>query len=212
MEFEYNKEHVITAVRQNIRFLNLVVILIVSTLILVNAKFLTQLLDYIPINSVVTLLIVLCGLMTGITFLIKKISYTAMDKIVEYSDKIDSLLIAKQEEINERRIAQEQLIKAHDELESKVKERTAELSKTVEILEEQISERKRAEETIQLQLSRLNVLHSIETAINASLDLNFTLEHLISQVIHQLGVDAATILLLNQETLVPDTVPIPPCF
>jgi HD-GYP domain-containing protein (c-di-GMP phosphodiesterase class II) len=206
MELEYNKEHVITAVRQNIRFLNLVVILIISTLILVNAKFLTSLLNYIPMNSVVTLLIVLCGLMTGITFLIKKISYTAMNKLVEYSDKIDSLLVAKQAEINERRIAEEKLIKAHDELESKVEERTVELSKTVEILEEQISERRRAEETIQLQLSRLNVLHSIETAINASLDLNFTLEHLVSQVINQLGVDAATILLLNQETLVLDYV------
>ncbi len=206
MELEYNKEHVINAVKQNIRFLNLVVILIISTLILVNTKFLTSLLDYIPMNSVITLLIVLSGLMAGIIFLIKKISYTAMNKLVEYSDKIDALLITKQTEITERKMAEERLIKAHDELEYRVEERTVELSKTVEIMEEQISERKRAEETIQLQLSRLHVLHSIETAINASLDLNFTLEHLISQVINQLGVDAATILLLRQETLILDYV------
>jgi HD-GYP domain-containing protein (c-di-GMP phosphodiesterase class II) len=46
------------------------------------------------------------------------------------------------------------------------------------------------------------VLHSIETAINSSLDLHFTLEHLINQVITQLNVDASTILLLNNDTQV----------
>jgi HD-GYP domain-containing protein (c-di-GMP phosphodiesterase class II) len=199
-ELEYNKKDVLNAVRRNIRVLNSIVILIVFTLLLVNTKFLTSVLEYIPVNSVVTLLIVVSGLIVGIIFLIKNISDTAMKKLVEYSDKIDALLIAKQKEITERQQAEDRLKKAHDELEDRVEERTIELSKIVGTLEEQIAERKKAEEIIQLQLSRLNVLRSIETAINSSLDLNFTLEHLVSQVINQLSVDAATILLLNQET------------
>jgi len=63
-----------------------------------------------------------------------------------------------------------------------------------------ITERKRAEETIQLQLKRLNTLRSIEKAITSSLDLRVTLDMLLNQATTQLGIDAAAILLLNQHT------------
>ncbi|MEK7271414.1 MAG: HD domain-containing phosphohydrolase, partial [Nitrospirota bacterium] len=63
-----------------------------------------------------------------------------------------------------------------------------------------ITERKRAEETIQLQLKRLNTLRSIEKAITSSLDLSVTLDMLLNQATTQLGIDAAAILLLNQHT------------
>ena len=63
-----------------------------------------------------------------------------------------------------------------------------------------ITERKRAEETIQLQLKRLNTLRSIEKAITSSLDLSVTLDVLLNQATTQLGIDAAAILLLNQRT------------
>jgi putative nucleotidyltransferase with HDIG domain len=126
------------------------------------------------------LVVVAVGLLVGVIYLIKKISNTAISKLAEYTDKIDSLM---------------------GELEIKVEERTAELSETVGKLKEQITERKRAEDVIQLQLSRLNVLHSIETAINSSHeDLTSTLNHIVDQVTMQLGINAATILLLNQDT------------
>jgi HD-GYP domain-containing protein (c-di-GMP phosphodiesterase class II) len=63
-----------------------------------------------------------------------------------------------------------------------------------------ITERRRSEEKIQLQLKRLNVLHSIEKAITESVDINITLDILLKQVITQMGIDAASILLLNQNT------------
>ncbi len=63
-----------------------------------------------------------------------------------------------------------------------------------------ISGRKHAEELIQRQLNRLNVLHSIEKAVNSSLDLHDTLEHLVNEVTVQLGINAATVLLLNRKT------------
>ncbi len=58
-------------------------------------------------------------------------------------------------------------------------------------------ERKRAEEQIRLHLQRLDALHSIDMAITASLDLSVILNLLINHAITQLGVDAASVLLLN---------------
>ena len=63
-----------------------------------------------------------------------------------------------------------------------------------------ITERKLYEELIQLQLKRLNTLHSVEKAITTSLDLHVTLDILLDQVTTQLGIDAAAVLLFNQHT------------
>ncbi|MDP3297903.1 MAG: HD domain-containing phosphohydrolase [Thermodesulfovibrionia bacterium] len=63
-----------------------------------------------------------------------------------------------------------------------------------------ITERKRFEEKIQLQLKRLNVLRDVEKAVSSSIDLHFTLDSLLNQVTSQIGIDAATVLLLNQQT------------
>jgi GAF domain-containing protein len=178
VEIDYNKTSVIDAIKHNIRVLNLIVLLIVSTLVLINTKFLSSFLNYISLDSVVKLVVVAVGLLVGVIYLIKKISNTAISKLAEYTNTINSLM---------------------GELEIKVEERTAELSETVGKLEEQVAERKRAEDVIQLQLSRLNVLHSIETAINSSHDdLTSTLNHIVDQVTMRLGINAATILLLNQ--------------
>jgi putative nucleotidyltransferase with HDIG domain len=53
----------------------------------------------------------------------------------------------------------------------------------------------------QRRLQRISALHAIDQAISASLDLNFVLEVLLGQVISQLRVDAAAILLFNAVTL-----------
>ncbi|MBI4679741.1 MAG: HD domain-containing protein [Nitrospirae bacterium] len=63
-----------------------------------------------------------------------------------------------------------------------------------------ITERKHYEELTQLQLKRLNTLHSVEKAITTSLDLHVTLDILLDQVTTQLGIDAAAMLLFNQHT------------
>jgi putative nucleotidyltransferase with HDIG domain len=63
-----------------------------------------------------------------------------------------------------------------------------------------ITERKRAEETVQRQLKRLNALRSIDMAITASLDLRVTLDLLLEEVASLINIDASTVLLLNQQT------------
>jgi len=60
-----------------------------------------------------------------------------------------------------------------------------------------ITGRKQAEEKIRHQLERLNSLRTIDTAISSSFDIHVTLDIVLQQVLSQLGVDAAAILLVN---------------
>ncbi len=62
-----------------------------------------------------------------------------------------------------------------------------------------VTDRKRGEEKIQRQLELLASLREIYQAINASENPDHALEILLTQFTRQLGVDAADILLLNEE-------------
>lgn len=66
-----------------------------------------------------------------------------------------------------------------------------------------ITEHKQAEENIQRQLKRLNGLRAIDTAISSSFDVHVTLDIVLQQVLSQLGVDAAAVLLFDphQQTM-----------
>ncbi len=66
---------------------------------------------------------------------------------------------------------------------------------------EDVTPRRRAEEKIRRQLNRLGALRRIDLAISGSLDLRVTLSVVLDQVVNQLGVDAAAVLLLNPHTL-----------
>ncbi len=63
-----------------------------------------------------------------------------------------------------------------------------------------ITTHKQNELTIRRQLDRLAALRSIDLAITSSLDLNLTLSLLVTQVMTQLDIDAASILLLDPNT------------
>ena len=70
----------------------------------------------------------------------------------------------------------------------------------IEGIARNITEHKLAEEQIQKQLQRLSALRTIDMAITSSHDLRITLAILLENVIIQLGVDAADILLFNPYT------------
>ncbi|MFH1320769.1 MAG: PAS domain S-box protein [Bacteroidota bacterium] len=66
------------------------------------------------------------------------------------------LLQATVRDITERKKAEEALRKAHDELEMRVRERTAELGKANEILQKEINVRKKTEENLRIKNRELN--------------------------------------------------------
>jgi PAS domain S-box-containing protein len=64
-----------------------------------------------------------------------------------------------------------------------------------------ITERKKAEQHIRVQLDRLNALHNIDNVISSSFDLRTTLEIFMEHVTAQLNVDAVSVLLLNKHSM-----------
>ncbi|MDO8283098.1 MAG: PAS domain S-box protein [Thermodesulfovibrionia bacterium] len=64
-----------------------------------------------------------------------------------------------------------------------------------------VTERKKSEEMLQRHIKRINALHSIDIAITSSIDLRVTLDIFLEQVISQLGLDAAAVLLLDEASM-----------
>ncbi len=62
-----------------------------------------------------------------------------------------------------------------------------------------ISDRKQFEKSLSQQIERLRALHTIEEAINSSMDLHTILNLLVQQIVEQLQVDAASVLLVNTQ-------------
>ncbi len=64
-----------------------------------------------------------------------------------------------------------------------------------------ITDRKRDEESIERQLKFMTALSDIGMAISSTLDMRVTLNILLDRLTSQLGVDAADVMLLDQDTL-----------
>lgn len=76
--------------------------------------------------------------------------------------RLDETVAAVTKEASERKRAEEELQKAHDELERRVQERTAELSQTLDRLESEMKEREQAQEQLRLLSVRLMTLRDEE--------------------------------------------------
>lgn len=65
--------------------------------------------------------------------------------------------------------------------------------------QEELRQRRETEKRLQLQLKRLSALQDINMAITTNIDLQIPLYLLLEQVTEQLGVDAADVLLFDEE-------------
>jgi HD-GYP domain-containing protein (c-di-GMP phosphodiesterase class II) len=72
-----------------------------------------------------------------------------------------------------------------------------EKARLFKVVQQELAERERAEKQLQLQLQRMNALRSIDISIVNTYMLDASLDVLLEQVITQLEVDAAAVLLLN---------------
>ena len=95
-------------------------------------------------------------------------------------------------DISEPKRAEEALRKAHDELEERVQERTAELAEANEALRAQITERKRR--TVELS----TVLETTK-AVSSTLDLEEVLALIAEQMVKATGVDGCVLSRWDQE-------------
>ncbi len=105
------------------------------------------------------------------------------------------------EDVTERKRAQEALQKAHDELEVRVKERTAELRAINDQLQLEIAERRQVEATEHEQRTLAEALRDTAALLNSTLDLDQVLDRILSQIGRVVPHDTASIVLLDAGTV-----------
>lgn len=99
----------------------------------------------------------------------------------------------------ERKAAEQELRKAHDELELRVEERTAELEASSIQLRKEIAERKRAEADTQRRLRETTLLSTVTAAMASAADTAEALHNVCAELAHFLKVPQAGFAMLNPQ-------------
>jgi PAS domain S-box-containing protein len=104
-------------------------------------------------------------------------------------------------DVTETRRAQEDLKKAHDELESRVEERTADLCRAVAQLHREIGKRKHTENSLRQLVDELDSINRVSAAMNSSLLPDQVLKCAHDEVFSALGPDMMVAYLRQGNTL-----------
>ena len=98
-----------------------------------------------------------------------------------------------------QRKKREQLREAKDELERRVQDRTQALATAVKALESEVAQHKLAQQKLQTQLERLNLLDQITRAIGERLDLRSIFQVVIRSLEDSLPIDFGCVCLYNPQ-------------
>jgi signal transduction histidine kinase len=115
----------------------------------------------------------------------------------EGSDELTDLAVAINQMLGALKRSQTALKTAHDELEQRVEERTAELTQTNEALLAEITERTRAQIAEREQRAFAEALREVTGALTSTLDLDEVLEGILANVGLVVQHDAANIMLVG---------------
>ncbi|MGC9347790.1 MAG: PAS domain S-box protein [Anaerolineae bacterium] len=103
-------------------------------------------------------------------------------------------------DINQRKQAERELQKAHDELERRVKERTAELARTNRELQVEIVERRQIEREVRQRNAQLDLLSEASRAFTASLEIEEVFAVILERLREELDAEAWFVWLIDDST------------
>ncbi|MFQ5593448.1 MAG: GAF domain-containing protein [Anaerolineae bacterium] len=127
-------------------------------------------------------------------------------RLITAEHKLRAINEQLQQEIAERMQAEQALQAAHDELETRVEARTAELKEANDALQVEIVVRRRAEEALEQRVQELVALNRLAQQVSANISLDQVVQAAIEGTVSAANADLALVFLRRGNELLPQGI------